>query len=95
MMLGKGVCIGLANPLALMFFLSVFPQFVTAEDTAFNGASVLFCISAIVVSAALALAPYLALAAMLARSAVAAMLHRVSGVLLVGFGAFILAEGIL
>lgn len=92
-MIGKGACIGFANPLALVFFLSVFPQFVTVDDTGLSAFSVIFCVSAIVLSAALALAPYFALAAMLARSAVSNMLQRVSGAMLVGFGLLVLAEG--
>lgn len=89
-LVGDGIVVGLANPLALVFFLSVFPAFVPA-GTSGSGAA-LFFVSAILVSSAAGLAPYLAAGGMLRRAGHTNLLHLVSGGALAGTGGLLLLK---
>lgn len=92
-MAARGLCIGITNPMALIFFLSVFPQFVLVEQSQLSAASTVFYISAVVISAALGIAPYLALAKIMEKSTMSQYLQKLSGVILIVFGLFFLVEG--
>lgn len=89
-LLSDGVVIGLANPLALVFFLSVFPAFVPPESSGRYAA--LFFVSAILVSSIAGLVPYLAAGGVLRRSGHSATLHLVSGGALAGAGGILLLK---
>ena len=81
-LMSRGFCVGLANPLALIFFIAVFPQFMA--DGQVDIAAIAICVSAVVASAALGLAPYLAFAACLTRRSVAGLLNGLSGAAMIG-----------
>ena len=86
-----GVWIGLANPLALIFFLSLFPSFVAEDARATSPAVLLFYASAVLASSAAGLVPWLALSGALARAGLAARsLTILSGLALIGLGALVL-----
>lgn len=85
-----GVVIGLANPLALVFFLSVFPAFVPPEASGAHAA--FFFVSAIILSSVAGLAPYLAAGGVLRRSGHSATLHLLSGGALAGAGGILLLK---
>ncbi len=87
-LVGDGVIIGLANPLALVFFISVFPAFVP-PGTSGAGAA-LFFISAILVSSVAGSVPYLAAGGILQRVGRTAALHLISGGTLAGIGGIML-----
>ena len=84
-----GLWVGLANPLALVFFVSIFPSLVSAMagETPFN--LLAFCGTAVLVSSLAALAPYLAVSQVLVRAGQARRLNALSGgaLLFVGLAA--------
>lgn len=87
-LVGDGIIVGLANPLALIFFLSVFPVFVP-PGTSGAGAAFFF-VSAILVSSLAGLAPYFAVGGILRRAGHTAALHLISGGALAGTGSILL-----
>ncbi|MEY8837527.1 LysE family translocator [Cribrihabitans sp. XS_ASV171] len=89
-LLRDGVFVGLANPLALVFFLSVFPAFVPDGTTGFGSA--IFFISAIMISSAAGLAPYLAAGDVIGRAGKGLVLQFLSGGALAGTGLLLLAR---
>ncbi len=89
-LLRNGVFVGLANPLALVFFLSVFPAFVPQGATGFGSA--VFFVSAILLSSAAGLAPYLAAGDVIGRAGKGLVLQFLSGGALAGTGVLLLAR---
>ena len=86
----QGVWVGLANPLALMFFLSLFPGFVAEDADATDPAVIVFYASAVLVSSSAGLAPYLIATGALARAGQARRLQMVSGSTLLLLGALVM-----
>jgi threonine/homoserine/homoserine lactone efflux protein len=86
----RGVWVGLANPLALIFFLSLFPGFVSAGTDATDPAVIAFYVSAVLASSAAGLAPYLVTAGVVAQAGQARRLQMISGGSLVILGAVVL-----
>ena len=90
----EGFWIGLANPLALIFFVSLFPAFVSTTGPAPGPSQVGFYVSAIVLSSAAALAPYPVGSRLLARAGPSRVHGLVSGLSLLVLGAGILARAL-
>lgn len=88
----QGLWIGLANPLALVFFLSLFPAFVPAGATDADAGMLAFYGSAVLVSSAAGLAPYVAASNALARGGLAAPLQLSCGGMLVLLGGLVLVR---
>lgn len=86
--LACGVVVGFANPLALVFALSVIPAFVTAGASGLSAA--IFFIPAVVVSSAEGLFPYLVAGGLLRRAGQAKLLQLISGGALAGSGGLLL-----
>ncbi len=86
----RGFWIGLANPITLIFFLSLFPVLVPSDIAQISPALIAFCASAIVISAAAGLAPYLAVSGLLARQGLGRVLERASSGALVLLGALVI-----
>ncbi|SEO02624.1 LysE family translocator [Palleronia pelagia] len=84
-----GIWVGLANPLALVFFVSIFPGLLKASLTHEPLGLLFFSGTAVVISSLAALAPYLAMSRMLVVAGQARRLNAVSGgaLLLVGVAA--------
>ncbi|MBN8293356.1 LysE family transporter [Rhodobacter sp. NTK016B] len=92
----NGVWIGAANPMALVFFLSLFPGFVAAgAETVVLSDLVLFYGSAVVASAAAGLMPYLVVSNALVRFGLARLLGYASGAALLVVGLSAMALGVL
>ncbi len=85
----QGVWVGLANPLALIFFLSLFPGFVSSNADVTDPLVTAFYASAVLVSSAAGLSPYL-VDERLARVSQARGLQMVSGGALLLLGALLL-----
>lgn len=87
----EGVWVGLANPLALAFFLAIFPGFVGASANVVTVALVTFCVSSVVLSSAAALLVYFVMSLALVRAGLAQRLNMLSGgsLLLVGVSALL------
>ena len=83
-----GAFVGFANPIALVFFLAVLPQFIPAGGA--STADGVLCVVAIVLSSALALVPYLAGAHLVARR-LSAVMKNASGLALALLGGVIVA----
>ena len=81
-----GVWVGLANPLALIFFVSIFPGIVSVSGAQSVTDMLLFCGSAILVSSLAALTPYLTIAQMLVLVGHSRVLNTMSGGALLGIG---------
>lgn len=88
----QGLWIGLANPIALVFFLSLFPAFVPAGNSQADAGMLVFYASAILVSSAAGLAPYLVVSGALARGGFAAPLQMSCGGMLVVLGGLVLVR---
>ena len=86
----EGLWIGLANPLALIFFLSLFPAFVPEDLFAVTPGVALFYISAVLLSTTAALVPYAITADVLKRLGWGPVLNVVSSVTLIALGAILL-----
>ena len=84
--LGLGLIIGFANPLALVFFMSVFPQFLAGGTIFLSASSVAYFTSAIVISSALGLVPYVGAGFLTKLQKPSQLMHRLSGGFLVFFG---------
>ncbi|MEM5541147.1 LysE family transporter [Sulfitobacter sp. AS92] len=88
----QGLWIGLANPIALVFFLSLFPAFVPAGSTQADAGMVLFYASAILASSAAGIAPYLVVSGALARGGFSVPLQMSCGSMLVLLGGLVLVR---
>ena len=86
--LACGAVVGFANPLALVFALSVIPAFVPAGASGPGAA--FFFISAVVISSAAGLFPYLVAGGLLRRAGQAKLMQLISGGALAGSGALLL-----
>lgn len=86
-----GVWVGLANPLALFFFVSIFPGLITIGGPQTALGLLAFCGSAVVVSSLLALLPYLAASQVLVRVGQSNLLNLMSGGALLSIGVVALA----
>lgn len=86
----QGCFVGLANPLALVFFLSVFPAFVPAGTSGPH--AVTFFVSAILISSALGLLPYIAAGGLVRRAGKSHLLQLISGSALMGTGGLLLVK---
>jgi|GEM_PF-3956004 len=75
----RGIWIGAANPLALVFFLSLLPGFVPAQTDLANPAALAFFVSAVLASTVAGLAPWLVASGVLARSGLGWCLQVFSG----------------
>ncbi len=84
----RGVLIGAANPLALVFFLSLLPGFVPAQSDLADPATLAFFVSAVLVSTVAGLAPWLVASGVLARTGLGWCLQVFSG------GALIVIAGL-
>lgn len=84
-----GVWVGLANPLALVFFVSIFPGLVSASASQAPLDLLIFCGTAVVLSSLAAIAPYLAVSQVLVRAGQGRRLNALSGgaLLFVGLAA--------
>jgi threonine/homoserine/homoserine lactone efflux protein len=89
-LLGQGVLVGLANPVALVFFAAVFPPLV-GDATLTPGVCAL-CVAAVALSSAAGLAPWLAGSAWLIPPGRVLALHRACAVAIVACGAMALAS---
>lgn len=90
LLLLEGLWIGLANPLALMFFVSLLPSLLGAGAAAPGPREAAICVVVIVGSSFAALVPYLAASTALVRAGLASGLNALSGtaLLLVGLVVF-------
>ncbi|MBW8640097.1 LysE family transporter [Hoeflea sp. WL0058] len=84
-----GFWIGLANPLALIFFLSLFPGLVSDLGDTTDPMVLACCVSAILLSSAAGLAPWLVSSGALAKIGFARHLHVLSGGALLVMGVLV------
>lgn len=85
-----GLWIGLANPMALVFFLSLFPAFVPVNATAPDLGMLVFYASAVVASSAAGLVPYVIASNALAKGGLAVPLQISCSGMLVLLGGLVL-----
>lgn len=88
----QGLWVGLANPMALVFFLSLFPAFVPPDSTGTDANMLGFYASAVVASSFAGLVPYLAVSSALAKGGFAVSLQMCCGGMLVVLGGLVLAR---
>ncbi|MGH1576458.1 LysE family translocator [Planktotalea sp.] len=90
----SGICIGFANPLTLVFFLTLFPAFMPEQT---NGASLgiaVFFSSAVILSGFAALFPYILASFALSKAGLSKALNIVSGGSLAAVGGMVLAYSV-
>lgn len=86
----RGIWVGAANPLALVFFLSLLPGFVPDHGALANPSTVAFYVSAVLVSTAAGLAPWLLASGVLARTGLGCLFQRLSGGALIAIAGLVL-----
>lgn len=94
-LLVHGFGIGFANPLTLVFFLSLFPAFLPVQSLAPDLGIVTFYGSAIVVSGAVALVPYILAGLALSKAGLTKALTLVSGGALASIGGIVLVQSVI
>lgn len=86
----RGIWIGAANPLALVFFLSLLPGFVPDRTDLAEPATLSAYVSAVMISTAAGLAPWLVASGMLARTGLGRYLQLFSGGALIAIAGLVL-----
>jgi threonine/homoserine/homoserine lactone efflux protein len=90
----QGFSLGFANPLTLIFFLTLFPAFMPTEMNVADFNVALFYCSAVVLSGLVALLPYILASSALCKAGFGAVLNLVSGVGLALVGGFVLVNSL-
>ncbi|MCB1347561.1 MAG: LysE family transporter [Maritimibacter sp.] len=86
----RGIWIGAANPLALVFFLSLLPGFVPDRTDLADPVTLTAYVSAVLVSTAAGLAPWLVASGLLARTGLGRYLQIFSGSALIAIAGLVL-----
>ncbi|MDF2235064.1 LysE family transporter [Albimonas sp. CAU 1670] len=90
----EGLWVGLANPLALMFFVSLLPSLLGGGAAALGPRETGLCIAVVVASSAAALTPYLAVSTALVQAGLARGLNLISAASLLVVGAFAVSRAL-
>lgn len=93
LLVAQGFWIGFANPLTLVFFLTLFPAFMpSVVQTTTHASMVLFYGSAVVLSGMVALLPYIFASLAITKSGFGKALNLVSGVSLASVGGLVMVQ---